>query len=181
MEKFIQSLRHTVEIQNWHAAMCMALTLPDICASIDQPGKNNSSNRYATWFSKFVGQRYKWEVNGRKGVFMTGSDCYALRCAYLHQGTSDVSDQRAKEIVERFVLHHSVGVRMHCIRQGGKLLIDMGTFCNDIAGGAQVWLAEVCGDRDTRRNSAVRKLFPMHLPDQFSGGMLFVRIGNPFA
>lgn len=44
--------------------------------------------RYADWFDKYVGHRYKSKIGAHQEehTFLTGNDCYALRCSYLHEG-----------------------------------------------------------------------------------------------
>jgi hypothetical protein len=180
MKNLLQALRRCVHDQNWYGAITIALTLPDICGSIDSPGKNNSEARSVAWFDRYVGHAYMTEVNGVKGVFMTGGDCYALRCAALHQGTFDVSDQRARDVVDRFILHHSKVMYAHKLLQGKKLVIDLTTFCTDIAAGVEAWEAEVMLDDDNRRRSRIASLLPLHLPDVSYGGLTFTKVDTLF-
>lgn len=180
MENFTNALQQTIAAENWYAAITLALTLPDICGSIDNPGKNNSQLRYAAWFEKWVGNKYKIELGETKHVFMTGNDCYALRCAILHQGVDDLAGHKAREKVERFIFHHSKAIIMHCCVQDKKLLVDIPTFCNDIIDGVVAWEVEVAGDSNNLRKSAVSNLLSLHLPDQHFGNVLFASVNNPF-
>ena len=180
MKNLLYALKRCVHDRNWYGAITIALTLPDICGSIDTPGKNNSEARSMAWFDRYVGHAYIDEVNGVKCVFMTGGDCYALRCATLHQGTFDVSDQRARDVVDKFILHHSVVMRFHNVRRGKKLVIDLTTFCLDIAAGVESWEAEVMRDADDRRRSRIASLLPLHLPDVGYGNVVVATVGNLF-
>ena len=180
MKNILTALRLCVEHQNWYGAITIALTLPDICGSIDAPGINNSKERAVAWFNQFVGQAYRDEVGGVECVFMTGGDYYALRCAYLHQGSFDVSGQNAREVVEKFIMHHSVAIRIHKVRNNGKLVIDISTFCEDIAKGVETWEAEVRLDPENRRRALIESLMPLHLPDVHHGNMVVATIGNLF-
>jgi len=180
MKNLINALKRCIHDRNCYGAINIALTLPDICGSIDSPGKNNSKERSVAWFDRYVGHAYMIEVNGVKCVFMTGGDCYALRCTALHQGTFDVSDEKARDVVDRFILHHSESVRFHNVRQDKKLVIDLTTFCLDIAAGVDVWEAEVMRDADDRRRSLIASLLPLHLPDVSYGGLTFTKVGNLF-
>ena len=180
MKNLLHALRRCVHDQNWYGAITIALTLPDICGSIDSPGKNNSEARSVAWFDRYVGHAYMIEVNGVKVVFMTGGDCYALRCAALHQGTFDVSGQRARDVVDRFILHHSESMLIHKVRQDKKLVVDLTTFCLDIAAGVEAWEAEVICDADDRRRARIASLLPLHLPDVSYGGLTFTKVDNLF-
>ncbi len=180
MKNLLDALRRCVQDKNWYGAITIALTLPDICGSIDTPGKGNSERRSVAWFDKYVAHAYRVEVDGAKFVFMTGGDCYALRCAALHQGSFDVSDQRARDVVDKFILHHSELIGIHNVRQGKKLVIDIATFCLDIAAGVGAWEADVARDPDDRRRSGIASLLPLHLPDQRVQGAMFAEVGNVF-
>ena len=180
MKNLLHALRRCVHERNWYGAINIALSLPDICGSIDSLGKNNSEARSVAWFDRYVGHAYMIEVKGVKAVFMTGGDCYALRCAALHQGTFDVSDQRARDVVDRFILHHLESMPSHNVRQGKKLVIDLTTFCLDIAAGVEVWEAEAMRDADDRRRARIASLLPLHLPDVSYGGLTFTKVDNIF-
>lgn len=180
MKNLLDALKRCVHDRNWYGAITIALTLPDICGSIDTPGKNNSERRSVAWFDRYVAHAYQVELNGTRAVFMTGGDCFALRCAALHQGTFDVSDQRARDVVDKFILHHSEVIRLHNVRQGKKLVIDITTFCLDIVAGVEAWEADVAGDPDDRRRAGIASLLPLHLPDESAGSMIFTHVGNLF-
>ena len=180
MKNLLYALKRCVHDRNWYGAITIALTLPDICGSIDTPGKSNSKTRSVAWFDRYVGHAYMIEVKGVKAVFMTGRDCYALRCAALHQGTFDVSEQKARDVVDRFILHHSEAMPIHNFQKDKKLVIDLTTFCLDIAAGVEAWEAEVMRDGDDRRRACIASLLPLHLPDVSYGGMTFAQVDNLF-
>lgn len=181
MEDFLNALRISVSTENWYAAIMIALSLPDICGSIDIPGKDKSQKRYADWFDIHVGKKYTIiSPSGEEIVFMTGNDCYALRCAVLHQGISDTMDQKAHDVVDYFRFHHSKVCHMHNLQQKGRLLIDIPTFCNDIIEGVLEWEGVVATDSDTRRKLAISNLMKLHLPDKLVGNMIMAHIENPF-
>ena len=182
MKNLLDALRRCVHDKNWYGAITIALTLPDICGSIDAPGRNNSKRRSVAWFDRYVANAYQIELNGDRAIFMTGRDCYALRCAALHQGTFDVSDHRARDVVDKFIFHHSELIRIHNAKQsqGKKLVIDITTFCLDIAAGVEAWEVDVACDQDDRRRGAIASLLPLHLPDASAGSVMFAHIGDLF-
>jgi hypothetical protein len=72
----------------------LSLILPDICGKFKDSNKS-FSERYPEWFDKYLGERY----NG----YLSGKDCYALRCSFLHEGSDGISQQRARKVLDYFV------------------------------------------------------------------------------
>ena len=85
MDRFTRGVENAVASANWYAALALALVLPDICGKLASPTQA-SSTRYAGWFDRFVRPRYTRGIGPARTphVFLSGDDCYALRCAYLH-------------------------------------------------------------------------------------------------
>lgn len=78
--------------RNWHAALALALTVPDICGQIEFPewaGPNHTGKRYPKWFDTWVKEKLFRIGHAGKEYPMSGDDCYALRNAYLHTGVKD--------------------------------------------------------------------------------------------
>lgn len=96
LNDFVAAARRAADDDNWFAALPIALTLPDICAAVDNPGPNKSRARYVAWWNVYMAERYgvrpdedeepQWEPF----TYLPGTDAYALRCAYLHSGTDIV-------------------------------------------------------------------------------------------
>lgn len=92
MEHLVQAIKHSLATHNWYSAVTLSLTLPDICGKLENPNLR-SRQRYSAWFNQYVAMAHPG--------FLNGDDCYALRCAYLHQGEFDLEDQNAKDILNR--------------------------------------------------------------------------------
>ena len=140
MEPLISSIRKSLADRNFYAGIFIALTLPDICGKIENPSLQ-SSVRYTGWFDKYLNTKY--------GGFMSGTECYALRCALLHEGSTDVTQQRAKEILEFFVFiddgSHKI-VFKNCMFNGMRksfLELSAKQFCLDICTGVEMWLLDI--------------------------------------
>lgn len=156
MNEFIEAIDRSAGADNWYGALFVALSLPDICGKIEQPGENSSQLRYASWFDKYIRPKYTY----REQVFLGGNDCYALRCAYLHEGSDSISQQRAKEVVEKFhFIVAPTGQVIHCNMMNKKLQLQVDIFCEDIKKGVLAWLrdiqtdAEVGSDKESAENS----------------------------
>ena len=86
MEKILQSIENSLKNQNWYSALVLSLIIPDICGKFEDNDKS-SSQRYPEWFEKYLGKKYDG--------YLSGSDCYALRCSFLHEGLNKITQQRA--------------------------------------------------------------------------------------
>ncbi|WP_139348397.1 hypothetical protein [Dickeya dadantii] len=63
MERFISAIRKSVDDSNWMSAMCLAITMPDICGGIEWPGDKNNSERFKNWFNQNLKIHYDPENN----------------------------------------------------------------------------------------------------------------------
>lgn len=70
------------------AELALALTIPSVCSRYgldDEMLKSQrESKRYPDWYDKYVYPKYD---------FLTGKECYAVRCAILHNGDVDLYNQ----------------------------------------------------------------------------------------
>lgn len=142
---FTVSVETALTHQNWVGALGTALTLPDICGWLESPS-SSSRTRYVTWFDRFVGQRYvkKMGATDTEHVFLSGDDCYALRCALLHEGSDNISRQHAKKALSAFRLvapRHGWNVHMNQANDTLQLQVDI--FCRDICAGVDEWSKSV--------------------------------------
>src|SRR4030066_211862 len=94
MKNILKSIENSLQNKNWYSALILSLILPDICGKLENTSKS-SSERYPEWFDKYLGKKY----NG----FLSGNNCYALRCSFLHEGSGNIEKQRAKENLDHFV------------------------------------------------------------------------------
>lgn len=120
-----------------HSALALALTLPDICGSIEYPNEGKVGVRYRNWCDTW----------GRM-LAVSGADCYALRCAYLHSGSEEFSGPSAvAALFERiqFTIGQVEGVWKSqalppaalSAKQTARIPIE--TFCRDMAASADAW------------------------------------------
>ena len=82
-------------------------------------------------------------------IFLSGNDCYALRCAALHEGSNDISSgHKARERVESFCFIAPVfddagnakGPHNNMVMDVLQLRVDI--FCQDIVNGVEEWISE---------------------------------------
>lgn len=163
MDGFLDGLDRSLQERNWHAALVMSLTLPDLCAKASNPARKTNGAKYAAWFDEFVGPKYKRPVGAdrRLHVFLSGNDCYALRCALLHEGSAEVTTQKARETLERF--HFCVpgerNISWHRNQKDGALILMVDEFAADVLEAARSWWASLRPDlRDTARKNQLTLL-----------------------
>ncbi|NOT66114.1 MAG: hypothetical protein HOP06_08840 [Methylotenera sp.] len=153
MHRFTDSIRKSIQANDWYGALSTALTLPDVCGRLEKPN-SGSQARYVDWFRVWVQSKYTSEVgpNRIKRVFLHGEDCYALRCCYLHEGGSNIEMQRAQKALEDFHFITPIpGCHIHCNQSNNTLQLQVDIFCNDIADSVDQWLSSVNDDADIRK------------------------------
>lgn len=169
MEHFLNSVELSLHQRNWHGALALSLAMPDICGKIETPALA-SGRRYAEWFKQYVGDPHyvvpEGPVKAYLGLdeFITGNDCYALRCAYLHEGTSEITDQRAREVINSYMFTSKTGTHTNAFvkipeelipviedvipipREYFIMQLEISVFCSDIVSGVRTWLAAIDTD-----------------------------------
>ena len=168
MQKIIDSVYSALDYENWHAALFVSLTLPDICSALEH-GKT-SGEKYANWFKQNLSQ-YKG--------FLSGNDCYALRCALLHSGKDDISDQKKKEVLDHYVFltkGSHCNLIKDCIFNGEKksfLQLNVQNFCEDICKAVESWLAS--SSANTTIQERLKSTIEIHEPGYSYKG--FIKFG----
>lgn len=161
MDKFIHSLKLAIEAKNWHAALIIALTLPDICSK-HHTNKGGSEARYTAWFNEFLLDKYTSYIGSarEKHVFLSGSDCYALRCALLHEGGDIITKQRAREALDNFyfVTPPRSGL-VHMNQSNRTLQLQIDIFSQDVLTACQQWWD---GMNQKQQNEINDKLVTVH-------------------
>ena len=98
---YLASLQQCIGAANWPAALCLALTLPEMASAIETP-EIEARQRYAKWFDRWVGEKYRTGLLSGARRFLSGSDCYALKCAVLYQDVDAGSAHGRTYILDRY-------------------------------------------------------------------------------
>jgi hypothetical protein len=141
MKQFVDAVRMATNQGNYYTALATALTLPDICVSLESG--STSGQAYAGWFDTHVAPKYTAKVGPSNDlhVFLSGHDAYALRCAFLHNGSDVTSTQRARQAIAGFqFVAPKEGWLVHRNQVNDKLQLQVDIFCGDICDGVDVWL-----------------------------------------
>ena len=142
MEHLVNATRTAIAGRNWYAALALSLALPDICGRIQNP-KSSVGDRYTAWWERYVMSKYMDHNPGTNDLvpLLSGADAYALRCAFLHEGSDDITTQKAREVLDRVhFIEPPRGWRVHMNGRGtGTLQVQVDIFCEDICAGANQW------------------------------------------
>ena len=153
MEHLVAAVRQGIAERNWYASLGLALALPDICGFLETPSVGSQA-RYIAWCNRFLVPRYTSRVgaNGIEHVFLHGEDCYALRCAFLHEGADEILRQRAHKALESFVFIDPPpgGGSVHCNQSNAKLQLQVDRFCEDLCDGVEAWCSAVTRNTDVQ-------------------------------
>jgi hypothetical protein len=171
IQDFVEAVRQSVKQRNWYAALGLALALPDICADLEKPNRG-SQKRYADWWNTYLTTAYKTPDRisqaTRVSTLLNGNDCYALRCAFLHNGRSDITAQKAREVLNRFHFTFPTSTtqgshRNLFIYQTEKVLqLEVDSFCEDICLGVEQWISKKLSKDPAiqKRAEEMLKIFP---------------------
>jgi hypothetical protein len=128
----LNEIEQALHAQLFYLAIVMALTVPDICAALEDRNGRTKSDRYKTWYRANLGDKYP---------FMTADDCYSLRCGVIHQGRmgSGENSQYGRVI---FTIPDGRGNVFHRNIINDALNLDTVRFCRDVIGAARSWYKE---------------------------------------
>lgn len=158
MDHLIDAVSKAIESSNWYAALFMSLALPDIAARIDDPNLTSQA-RYSAWVDKFLAPKYT--TGGT--ILLSGKDCYALRCALLHEGRDTILEQSAREVIDQFrFVAPPKGWVVHRNRVNQKLQLQVEIFCCDICEAIKHWLTSIPAN-DTIRHERLSDLVTIQI------------------
>ena len=140
MQNLLAAVRQSCSQQNWYGGLYMSLTLPDICAKLQEPSSKESGKRYREWFDRYLKPAYKSEFHGPGFHFLSGGDCWALRCSLLHEGSDEISGQKSREVLSRFKFT-TQGVHLGMMED--VLVLNVTMFCNEVCAAVEGWLKDV--------------------------------------
>lgn len=168
MDRFTNSIRESLKAENWYGALMAALTLPDICGKLETPTEGSQA-RSVKWFKQWIEPLYTSKIGRREHVFLSAEDCYALRCSFLHEGVSNIEEQRARKALEDFhFISPLPGMHIHCNQSNNSLQLQVDVFANQIADAVDKWAESV--SEDTEISERMKGLIVVHDP---SNGISF--------
>ena len=164
MKRFTDAGRQAIADDNFFAGLSLALMIPEICGSLEDPGPNKSKDRYERWFRTWAEPKF----SGQFGVIVSAEDCYQLRCSLLHSGTTEIAPGKVA-VIERFVffdktdahLSTVTGLVVHGARQENYVQLSADKFSETIYSCAEEWDASVACDKAIQaRKSLLLEIHP---------------------
>lgn len=177
MKRFTGAGRQAVEAKNWYAALSMALIIPDICGSLEDPGPSKSQKRYERWCRKWLEPEFTLPVGSTHTlhVFLSAEDVYQARNSIIHSGQAEIEEKR-RDTIDRFEffsdgshLNYVGGGRVNGVPLPRFLQLRVDMFCETVFDAAERWDAEVANDEAIQTEKA--KLLVVHERGTTVGGI----------
>ena len=127
MRDYFEQTRSASQVGLHLVALGAALAIPDMCSAMESSDGLATKQRYIAWFDQHVAPRYSG--------FVSGEDCYLLRCSMLHQGTT----QHPKGNFSRILFTEGGGLHNNIMNDA--LNLDVALFVNDMVEAALAWIA----------------------------------------
>lgn len=100
IDLIIKDINCALDNKAYFAALCLALTLPDICGKAEFPNETNTKKRYIGWHDEYIGKfekRPKMDDNHPEMPYLSVEVVFSLRNFLLHQGTPNIDINRIQE------------------------------------------------------------------------------------
>ena len=141
-----ESIEKSLKTENYYAALAVALALPDICGKLEFPQKG-SGERFKDWFNKYLQSKYQLTTGETQYTTLNATDCYALRCSFLHEASDDITSQHAREVLSKIKF---TTMNMHNIKIEDVLSLNVNNFCQDISEGVKSWLEDIDENKEIK-------------------------------
>lgn len=189
LSPYCDSIERGIESENWTLSIMAALTLPDICNSLE--GKKGGEV-YIRWFNKYVTE-YSVTLHSSKALkmantyeealaavssnsssddieiekheYLSGVNVYALRCAILHNGDGEVGTQNVSIKKSEFTLgikkvKFDSKITNRVISQFGEIVyINPKVFCEAILEGVEEWINQKKENQSILKNGERLQIF----------------------
>lgn len=127
MESLLNEIERALELELYYLAIVLALTLPDICAALEDPNGVTRGEYYKAWYNKYFAIKYP---------SITDNDCWSLRCGVVHQGRCGHPNMQYDRVV--FTMPGAPAV-LHNNFINGALNLDIELFCQDMIDTVRDW------------------------------------------
>jgi hypothetical protein len=162
---YINDMKIALSTSAAYSALALALALPDICAAMHlrTPGASTTRRHYVKWCRDHIALFRAANHRSRRSFRPT--HLYALRCAYLHNGTTRMGPRhdRARRSLGGMQLiwessdpHPSMvftmSARGFTRRRDLQVQMHVYTLCMAVASGVERWLKSIEKNRLVQRN-----------------------------
>lgn len=178
MRRFTDAGRRAIANGNLYAALSLALIVPDICGSLENPGPGKTRLRYVCWYQRWAEPKFT-SPGDPPLTFISAEDCYQLRCSLIHSGSAEI-DPKKSDILERFVffdesvgahLNWFEGIAVNGVEQPNFLQLKASTFSEAMFVATDEWDAAVASDAAIQAEK--QRLLVIHSQGEVIGGIGF--------
>lgn len=189
LKPYCEAVEKGIQSENWILTIMTALTLPDICNSLE--GKKGRKV-YIDWFNRYVTE-YSVTLHSSKALkmattleeaeealntpssfddiieekheYLSGVNVYALRCAFLHNGDGEIGSQKVSLNNSEFTLginkvKFDSKITNRVIMQYEEIVyINPKVFCEAILEGVEEWINQKQKKRYILNNSKKLQIF----------------------
>lgn len=169
LKPFVTAMLEAEKAQNNYAAIALALTLPDICGSVDDPGIGKSKARYVKWWNTYASEPFDrlFPKQEEAAPLIAGDDAWALRNAFLHAGQDrweePESDGRRRIRKVRFI--HCQISSLGSDQSSGTLYVAIDLFVASVGEAIENWLNDRSSDEQAQ--TRLKDLLEIMSPDEF--------------
>lgn len=172
MKRFTDAGRAAIDAGNLYAGLSLALMIPDICASLEDPGPGKSQSRYVRWCKVWVEPKFTFKIGPMRKphVFISADDCYQLRCSLIHSGQSSIDSSKRKYLHRFEFFDETVGAHLNQVNE--FLQLKASNFTRTMFEAADEWDAAKANEEAVQQEKA--KLLVIHSRGARLGQGLFV-------
>ncbi len=170
MKRFTDAGRQAIKDDNLYAALSLALTLPDICGSLEDPGPGKSQQRYERWCKRWLEPKFLSgidPVSKKPMIFVQAKDVFQLRCSLIHSGSSEIDAARRTDIDKFIFFDKMTGAHLNVFRnctfngvQANLVQLKADLFSEEMFKAVDEWDVAVTGDSKIQSEKA--KLLLIH-------------------
>lgn len=183
MKRFTDSIRSSVNAENWFATLFLALAVPDVCGALEAPTAG-VGERYKNWFIRYLKPKYdpanlfelvsatspqslqNMSLDALESLkspppnaecAFTADDCYRFRCKCLHQG---LSQKAGGEKIHFTAPDKSGRITMHMSSLNGLYQLQIDIFCLDVCAAVDQWISDVAANQEVQ--GSMRELIEIY-------------------
>jgi hypothetical protein len=144
-----REIRGALKAGLYYAAIAVAVSIPDVCDTVEVGDARASWKRYKAWFNKYASTKFE---------YFDADTCYELRCGVSHNaklkgGKNKLSrfDHLWFTVVRDHLFTENISVN-HAALPGALLQLDVNDFCERMIAAAQAWERAMVGNEQVRVN-----------------------------
>lgn len=123
-DPMLNEIQAAVDAGAWQVALLSALTIPDVCSSMQSQNGRTTGSKYRAWVETWMGADYP---------LLDAEDLWHMRCSMLHQGQS-----KSKKY-ERIIFANAGSNILHNNIMDRALNLHLPYFIKDIIQAARDW------------------------------------------